>query len=68
MSCDVGNRRGLDPMLLWLRCRPAAAALIQTLAWEAPYATSDSLLIATLQMPPPLAQLIQAWAQEENKG
>ena len=28
LSCDVGHRHGLDPMLLWLWCRPAAAALI----------------------------------------
>ena len=38
MSCDVGHRRGLDLALLWLWCRPAAAALIQPLAWELPYA------------------------------
>ena len=34
MSCDVGRRYGLDPTLLWLWRRPAAAALIQPLAWE----------------------------------
>ena len=33
MFCDS------DPMLLWLWRRPAAAALIQPLAWELPYAT-----------------------------
>ena len=38
MSCVVGRRRGLDPMLLWLWHRPAAAALIWPLAWELPYA------------------------------
>ena len=27
-----------DPELLWLWCRLAAAALIQPLAWELPYA------------------------------
>ena len=27
-----------DPVLLWLWCRPAAAAPIQPLAWEHPYA------------------------------
>ena len=26
-SCGVGHRRALDPMLLWLWRRPAAAAL-----------------------------------------
>ena len=30
---------GLDPALLWLWCRPAAAALIQLLAQELPYAS-----------------------------
>ena len=38
MSCAVGPRHGSDLMLLWLWCRPAAAALIQPLAWELPYA------------------------------
>ena len=27
-----------DPVLLWLWCRPAAAAPIWPLAWELPYA------------------------------
>ena len=30
-SCGVGHRQGSDPMLLWLWCRPAAAALIPSL-------------------------------------
>ena len=30
-------------MLLWLWCRPAAATLIQPLAWEIPYATGAVL-------------------------
>ena len=30
-------------MLLWLWCRPAAAAPIQPLAWELPYATCAAL-------------------------
>ena len=38
MSCDVGHRRGWDPVLLW--CRLAAVAPIGPLAWEPPYATS----------------------------
>ena len=38
MSCGVGRRRGSDPELLWLWCRPAAAAPIRPLAWEPPYA------------------------------
>ena len=39
MSCGVGCRSSLDPMMLWLWYRPAAAALIQPLPWELPYAT-----------------------------
>ena len=38
VSCGVGRRRGLDPVLLWLWCRPAAIAPIRPLAWEPPYA------------------------------
>ena len=34
MSCGVGHRRGSDPMLLWLRRRPAATAPIRPLAWN----------------------------------
>ena len=43
MSCGVGCRCGLDPAWLWLCCRPAAAALIQPLAWELPCATGVAL-------------------------
>ena len=37
------SRHGLDPALLWLWCRPAAAAPIGLLAWELPYASSLAL-------------------------
>ena len=43
MSRGVGHRRGLDPELLWLWCRPVAIALFRPLAWEPPYATSAAL-------------------------
>ena len=43
MSCGVGHRCGLDPMLLWLWHRPAAVDLIQPLAWEPPYAEGAAL-------------------------
>ena len=36
MSCGVDIRHSLDPVLLWLWCRLAAAALVQPLAWELP--------------------------------
>ena len=43
MSCGVGRRRGSDPGLLWLWCRPAAIAPIRPLAWEPPYAADAAL-------------------------
>jgi len=43
MSCGVGRRQGLDPVLLWLWCRPLATAPIRPLAWELPYAASEAL-------------------------
>ena len=43
MSCGVGCRGVSDLALLWLWCRPAAAALIRPLAWESPYAVSAAL-------------------------
>ena len=49
MSCGVGRRRGWDPTLLWLWCRPVATALIRPLAWEPPYAMG----VALEKTPPP---------------
>ena len=43
MSCGVACRRGSDPELLWLWCRPAATAPIQPLAWEPPYVVGAAL-------------------------
>ena len=43
MSCGVGQRRSLDPELLWLWGKRAAVALIRPLAWEPPYASSVAL-------------------------
>ena len=43
VSCGVGHRLGLDLVLLWLWQRLAAAALIQFLAWESPYAVGAAL-------------------------
>ena len=43
MSCGIDRRCSSDPVLLWLPCRPAAAALIGPLAWEPPYATGAAV-------------------------
>ena len=43
MSCCVGRRRGLDPMLLWLWRRPVATAPIGPLGWESPCASGAGL-------------------------
>ena len=37
MSCGVGGRHILDPVLLWLWSRPAAVAPMRPLAWELLY-------------------------------
>ena len=43
MSYGVGHGHSLDLALLWLWCRPAAVALIRTLAWEPPHAEGAAL-------------------------
>ena len=43
MSCGVGHRCDLDPVLLCLGCRLAAVAPIWPLGWELPYAGSATL-------------------------
>ena len=43
VSCGVGYRHGLDPMLLWLWQKSAAAAQFRPLAWELPYARGVAL-------------------------
>ena len=43
MSCGVGRRRGLDPVLLWLWRRLEATAPIRPIAWEPPYAAGAAL-------------------------
>ena len=49
MSCGVDSSRGLDPELLWLWCRLAAAAPIGPLAWEPPYAAGATQEMAKRQ-------------------
>ena len=49
MSHGVDRRRGSDPALLWLWCRPTATAPIRSLAWEPPYAKGTALKMAKRQ-------------------
>ena len=42
-SCGVGYRCNSELALLWLCCRLAAAALIQPIVWEPPYAVGVAL-------------------------
>ena len=42
-SYGIGHRCDPDPVLPWLECRPAAAALIPPLAQQLPYASSTTL-------------------------
>ena len=46
MSCGIDGRRGSDPALLWLWCRPVASAPIQPLAWEPSHAVAAAQEIA----------------------
>ena len=43
VSCGVGHKHSLDPMLLCLQCRPEATALMQPLAREPPCAVGVAL-------------------------
>ena len=43
MSCGIGRRCGSDLSLLWLWCRPAAAALIHLPAWKLSFAMGAAL-------------------------
>ena len=42
-SCSVSHRCSLEPALLWLWCRLAAAALIRPLTWELALAAGVSI-------------------------
>ena len=42
-SCGVGRRSGSGLMLLWLWCKPVAAAPISLLAQELPRATGEAI-------------------------
>ena len=50
---SVSSKGSSDPVLLWLWCRPAAAAAIRPLAWEPPYAESAALKRQKKKSPKP---------------
>ena len=68
MSCGVGRRRGSDPALLWLWCRPAVAAPIRPLAWEPPYAKeADQEIAKDKKKKPPFTEMFSTCSQETEK-
>ena len=67
MSCGVGHRRGLDPALLWLWCRPVATAPIGPLPWEPPCATEVALEKAKRQKKKKKNNYIQKKKKERKK-
>ena len=60
-ACSIGHSCGLDMALLWLWLwhRPAAAAPIQSLAWEIPYATGAALKEKKKKKPKIKAMLVK---------
>ena len=67
MNCGVGQRRSLDPVLLWLWCRLVATALIRPLAWEPPYAAGAALEKAKRQKKKELPKKKKAFFHENAK-
>ena len=43
VTCGIGHRHGLDPVLLWLWLWPAAVAPIGPLVWDPPYVLGVAL-------------------------
>ena len=68
MSCAVGCRRGSDPKLLWLWCRPVAVALTGPLAWDPPYAVGVALKKTRnkkqKQKEPPRTEYVKLWPEK----
>ena len=68
MSCGVDLGCGWDLALLWLWCRPAAAAPIGLLAWELPYAESAALERKNKrEVPIPERRVIKTFCCHDNK-
>ena len=67
MSCDVGRSRSLDPVMLWLWCRPAATAPIGPLAWEPSYASGAALKSKKERNRPPDLMIMLAILRARKK-
>ena len=67
MSCDVCLKYGLDPKLLWLWSRPAAAGPIWLLVWELPYAVGVALKKKKVEELKLYLQIIWLFVYLENK-
>ena len=70
MSCSVCCRCDLDPALLWLWCRVAAAAPIRPLAWKPPHAMGEALKRLKKKKKDPLILgfLIKLWEKNHLKS
>ena len=68
MTCGVGCRRGSDPVLLWLWCRPVTTAPIWLLAWVPPYAVGAALEMAKRQKQNKTNKQKTTRCHEENGG
>ena len=58
MRCGVGYRHSSAPMFLWLWCTLAATAPIGPLAWEPPYAASETSILEDVDLIPGLTQWV----------
>ena len=67
MSYGVVCRCNSDPALLWLWYRPAAAAPIQALAWEPPYAMTAAQEMAKRQKRKKKKKKYQKSERKSNK-
>ena len=61
VSCIVGGRCGLDPALLWLWCKPVAAAPVCPLAWELTYAMGAAIKEKYIYIKYDLGSLEMMW-------
>ena len=66
VSCGVGHRSGLDPILLWLGYRSAATAPIRPLARELLYPTGVALKSKKISATASFDTKEDKWLQEQE--